>query len=113
MRKIKKGDQVIVVAGKDKGRVGVILSVIQSGIKVLVEGANLVKRHTRGNPSQQKAGGIIEKEAPLHISNIAIFNNATGKRDRVGFKFLEDGRKVRIFKSTGEVIDLKATAGRT
>lgn len=111
MRKIKKGDQVVVIAGRDKGRVGSILSVICDGLKVMVEGANLVKRHTKGNPSQQKAGGIIEKEAPIHVSNVAILNAATGKPDRVGFKFLEDGRKVRFFKSTGEVIDLKQTVG--
>lgn len=111
MRKIKKGDQVVLIAGRDKGRVGVILSVIQSGFKVTVEGANLVKRHTKGNPSLQKPGGIIEKEAPVNISNVAIFNKATGKADRVGFKVLEDGRKVRFFKSTGEVIDLKETVG--
>lgn len=83
---------------------GVVMSVIQDGLKVIVEGANLVKRHTRGNPQQQKPGGIIEKEAPINISNVAILNKVTQKADRVGFKFLEDGQKVRIYKSTGEVI---------
>jgi large subunit ribosomal protein L24 len=111
MRKIKKGDEVIVQAGKDKGRRGVVLSVLRSkgmhadAMKLLVEGVNLIKRHTKGNPQQEKPGGIIEKEASIAISNVAIFNQATGKADRVGFKVLEDGRKIRFFKSTGEAVD--------
>lgn len=107
MRKIKKGDTVIVIKGKDRGRQGVVSKVVsKSGLalKVLVEGINMIKRHVK--PTQQKAGGIIDRESPLAISNVAIFNAATGKADRVGFKMLEDGRKARIFKSTGEVIDL-------
>jgi large subunit ribosomal protein L24 len=111
MRKIKKGDSVTVIAGKDKGRVGVILQMVQDGNKVLVEGANLVKKHVKGNPNQDKPGGIIQKEAPIHISNVAIYNDATGKRDRVNFKLGEDGRKIRIFKSTGKTIDVNKTAG--
>lgn len=104
MRKIKKGDLVIVIAGKDKGRQGVVLSVVKKGIRVIVEGVNIIKRHTRGNPSTQTPGGIIQKEASIAISNVALFNKATGKADRVGFKILEDGRKVRFYKSTKEVV---------
>lgn len=106
MRKIKKGDVVIVIAGKDKGRQGTVKAMVKEGFRVIVDGVNLVKRHVRGNPQQQKAGGIIEQEASIAVSNVAIFNQATGKADRVGFKVLEDGRKVRIFKSTEEVVDL-------
>ena len=105
MNKIRKGDQVIVIAGKDKGKRGVVTRV-RDDDRVVVEGVNVVKRHTRGNPTLGTAGGIVEKEAPLHVSNIAIFNPVTSKADRVGFKVLEDGRKVRIFKSNEEVIDL-------
>ncbi len=104
MRKIKKGDSVVVIAGKDKGRKGTVLSVVKDGLRVIVEGVNMVKRHTRGNPQQQVAGGIISREASIAISNVALFNQATGKADRVGFKILEDGRKVRIYKSTQEVV---------
>jgi large subunit ribosomal protein L24 len=109
MRKIKKGDAVMIMAGRDRGRQGRVLSVLKSktryadAIRLLVEGINLIKKHTK--PQQDKAGGIIEKEAPIAISNVAIFNAATGKVDRVGFKVLEDGRKVRVYKSTGEVVD--------
>lgn len=106
MRKIKKGDDVYIRTGKDSGRRGNVISVINEGMKVVVEGINVVKRHTRANPSKERAGGIIEKEAPIDISKVAIWNSATNKPDRVGFKFLGDGQKVRIFKSTGEVIDL-------
>lgn len=112
MSKIKKGDTVIVTAGKDKGRKGVVLGLVKQNAhhssvqKVRVEGVNLVKRHTKPNPALENPGGIVEKEAPIDISNIAIFNAATGKKDRVGFKMLEDGRKVRVFKSTGEVVDI-------
>ena len=106
MRKIKKGDLVLVIAGKDKGRQGSVLAVVQKGLKVVVEGVNIVKRHLKGNPQLGKPGGIQEKEAALHISNVAILNQATGKADRVKIKFLEDGSKVRIFKSTSEVVDV-------
>lgn len=104
MRKIKKGDLVIVMVGKDKGRRGVVLSVVKPGNRVIVEGVNMIKRHTRGNPQQQIPGGIVSREASVAISNVALFNQATGKADRVGFKILEDGRKVRIYKSTQEVV---------
>ena len=105
MRKIKKGDQVIVLAGKDKGKQGNILRVVDDA-KVVVENINLVKKHSKGNPMKGEPGGIVDKEMPLDISNVAIVNPVSGKADRVGFKMLDDGRKVRIFKSDGEVVDV-------
>jgi large subunit ribosomal protein L24 len=104
MRKIRKGDNVIVIAGRDKGRKGAVLSVLDDS-KVLVENVNRVKRHTKGNPQAGRNGGIIEKEAPLHLSKVALFNPGTQKADRVGFKRLADGKRVRFFKSNGETID--------
>lgn len=105
MRKIKRGDEVIVVAGKDKGKRGTILRVLVNE-RVVVENVNMVKRHTKANPQRGEAGGILDKEMPIHVSNVALFNPATSKGDRVGFKRLEDGRKVRVFKSNGEVVDI-------
>jgi large subunit ribosomal protein L24 len=105
MNKIRKGDQVQVITGKDKGKRGVVTRV-RSDERVVVEGVNLIKRHTKPNPTLGTPGGIVERENPVHISNIAIFNPVTSKPDRVGFKTLEDGRKVRIFKSTKEVVDI-------
>ncbi len=105
MRKLKKGDDVIVLTGKDKGKRGTVMSV-RDDDRVLVQNVNMVKRHTRGNPNRGVAGGIIEKEAPVHVSNVALFNHVTRKADRVGIKTLEDGRKVRFFKSNGEVVDV-------
>jgi large subunit ribosomal protein L24 len=105
MRKIKKGDDVIVIAGRDKGKRGNVTRVVDAE-RVVVDGINMVKRHTKPNPNVGQAGGIIEKEASIHVSNVAIFNTATGKADRVGFRTLEDGRKVRYFKSNKEVIDV-------
>ncbi|MDP2762094.1 MAG: 50S ribosomal protein L24 [Sideroxyarcus sp.] len=102
MRKIKKNDDVIVITGKDKGNRGSVLNVTDSF--VLVSGINKVKKHQKPNPMKGTAGGIIEIEKPIHISNIAIYNAATKKADRVGVKLLEDGRKVRVFKSSDEVI---------
>ena len=102
MRKIKKDDEVIVITGKDKGKRGKVRKLL--GERVLVAGVNMVKKHQRANPQAGVAGGIIEKEAAIQISNIAIFNPNTSNADRVGFK-VEDGKKVRIFKSSGEVID--------
>jgi len=104
MRKIRKGDTVVVTTGKDKGKRGEVLRVIDAE-HVLVEGANKVKKHQRPNPMKGMTGGIIDKEMPLHVSNVAIFNPGTQKPDRVGIRVLEDGRKVRFFKSNGEVID--------
>jgi large subunit ribosomal protein L24 len=104
MNKIKKGDQVIINTGKDKGKTGTVLSILDSG-HVVIEGLNLVKKHAKPNPMKGVAGGIISKEMPLAISNVALFNSATQKGDRVGFKTLEDGRKIRVFKSNGEAVD--------
>ena len=104
MQKIKKDDQVIVIAGKDKGKTGVITRIRDDG-RVYVSGVNMIKRHTKGNPQQGQPGGIIEKEAPLQASNVAIYNSSANKADKVGIKILEDGKKVRIFKSSGEQID--------
>jgi large subunit ribosomal protein L24 len=104
MRKIKKGDEVIVTTGKDKGKRGAVLRVVD-GDHVVVEGANVVKKHQRPNPMKGQTGGIVDKEMPLHVSNVAIFNPATKKGDRVGSKVLDDGRRVRVFKSNGEMID--------
>jgi large subunit ribosomal protein L24 len=105
MRKIKKGDDVIVIAGRDKGKRGAVLTV-RDDDRVVVQNINMIKRHTKGNPNRGAAGGIIEKEAPLHVSNVALFNPANGKGDRVGIKVLENGKKVRQFKSNGEVVDI-------
>lgn len=104
MNKIRKGDQVIVTAGKDKGKRGTVLNVLETG-HVVVEGANMVKKHAKPNPMRGIVGGIISKEMPLDISNVALYNPATQKGERVGFKLLDDGRKVRVFKSSGEVVD--------
>ncbi len=104
MNKIRKGDEVILNTGKDKGKRGTVLRVLESG-QVLVEGVNMVKKHAKPNPMKGITGGIINKEMPIDISNIALFNAATQKGERVGFKTLEDGRKVRVFKSSGEVVD--------
>ena len=106
MNKIKKGDEVIVTAGKDKGRRGTVLRVIDEDDRVLVEGINLVKKHQKPNPNMGMQGGIVEKEMPLDRSNVMLFNPATGKGDRIGIKVLEDGRKVRFFKSDNEVVDV-------
>ena len=106
MNKIKKGDEVVVLAGKDKGKRGVVLRMIEERDRVIVENVNMVKRHTKGNPMQGTAGGIIEKEMPIHISNIAAWNPVSNKGDRIGFKNLEDGRKVRVFRSNDEVVDV-------
>lgn len=105
MQKLKKGDDIIVIAGKDKGKRGTVTRVILEDNRVLVEGVNMVKKHQKPNPAMGVPGGIVEKEMPLHVSNVAIFNPASGKADRVGVKILDDGRKVRIFKSNNEVID--------
>ena len=110
MKKIRKGDQVIVTTGKDKGKRGTVLRVFESG-KVLIEGVNRVKKHQRPNPMKGQTGGIIDKEMPIDLSNVMLVNPATGKGDRVGFKFLEAqggaaARKVRFFKSNGEVVDV-------
>lgn len=104
MRKIKREDEIVVLTGKDKGKRGKVVKVLDDN-RVLVAGVNIIKKHQKPNPQRNEQGGIQEREAPIQVSNVAIFNNATSKADRVGFKILEDGRKVRIYKSTGEVID--------
>ncbi|HPT49923.1 MAG TPA: 50S ribosomal protein L24 [Accumulibacter sp.] len=103
MKKIRKGDDVVVIAGKDKGRRGAVLRRVDAEY-VLVEGVNRVKKHVKPNPVKGVAGGIVEKEMPLHVSNVALYNPDARKADRVGVKVLEDGRKVRFFKSNGEVL---------
>lgn len=105
MRRIRKGDDVVVLAGKDKGKRGNILRVLVND-KVIIENVNVVKRHTKANPQRNVAGGIVQKEMPIHVSNIALFNPVTKKADRVGTRLLEDGRKVRVFKSNKEVVDI-------
>jgi large subunit ribosomal protein L24 len=104
MKKIRKGDTVVLISGRDKGRRGAVIEVLADD-RVRVEGLNMSKKHQRPNPQAGQAGGIIEREAPLHISNVMIYNPATQKGDRVGFKSLENGRKVRVFKSNKEVVD--------
>ena len=106
MKKIRKGDMVILIAGRDKGRKGAVIEVLADD-RLRVEGLNMSKKHQKPNPQMGVQGGIIETEAPLHVSNVMIFNSATQKGDRVGFKSLENGRKVRLFKSNKEMVDAK------
>ena len=101
--RIKKGDQVVVIAGKDKGKRGDVVRV--DGDRVIVSNVNIIKRHTKPNPQAGVAGGVVEREASIHISNVNVVNPATGKGERVGFKVLEDGRKIRVFRSSGEALD--------
>jgi|TARA_B100001750_G_scaffold30451_1_gene20695 large subunit ribosomal protein L24 len=105
LKKIKKGDDVIVLSGKDKGRTGQVLNVLKNS-KVVVENMNIVKKHQKGNPNTGQESGIIEKEMPIHMSNIMLLNPITNKGDKVGIKKLEDGTKVRFFKSNNEVVDI-------
>ena len=104
--KIHKGDQVVVLTGKDKSKRGTVLRVLRDAGKIIVENINMSKRHTKGNPQKGTAGGIIEKEMPIAVSNVAIWNPVSSKPDRIGYKNLEDGKKVRYFKSNNEVIDI-------
>jgi len=104
MSKIHKGDQVVLNTGKDKGKRGTVLSILDSG-HVVVEGLNVAKKHAKPNPMKGITGGIINKEMPIDISNVALFNSVTKKADRVGYKVLKDGKKVRVFKSNGEAVD--------
>ncbi len=105
MNKIVKGDEVVVLTGKDRNKRGIVLRVLRNE-KLVVENINVVKKHTKPNPQAGVPGGIMEKEMPIHVSNVALFNLVTGKADRVGFRTLEDGRKVRFFKSNDEVVDI-------
>lgn len=104
MQRVKKGDNVIVIAGRSKGQTGQVLKVLSDG-RLLVDGVNIVKKHVKPNPQIDEKGGIQSKEAPIHASNVMLYNSATGKGERVGFKVLEDGKKVRVFKSNGETVD--------
>jgi large subunit ribosomal protein L24 len=105
MRKIKVGDDVMVIAGKDKGKRGTVLRVVDAD-HVVVENVNVAKKHQKPNPNRGISGGIMDKEMPLHVSNVGLYNPSRGGADRVGFKILGDGRKVRVFKSDGEVVDV-------
>lgn len=105
MRKLRKNDQVIVISGRDKGKRGRLIEIGDKG-KVLVEGVNVVKRHQKPNPSKNIAGGIVERTASISISNVAIFNPITSKCDRIGFRLLADGRKVRFYKATNDIVDV-------
>jgi large subunit ribosomal protein L24 len=104
MRKIKKGDDVVIIAGKDKGKRGTVLRMVDADL-VVIEGVNKVKKHERPNPNKGTTGGIVEMEKPIQMSNVAIYNPATQKADRVGIRILEDKRKVRYFKSSGQLLD--------
>ena len=104
MNRIRKGDRVIVTTGRDKGRQGTVIRVTDDE-HVVIENVNMVKKHQKPNPQRNTQGGIVQKEAPLHVSNVALYNPLTKKGDRVGYKKLDDGRKVRVFKSNGEVVD--------
>ncbi|VAW91095.1 LSU ribosomal protein L24p (L26e) [hydrothermal vent metagenome] len=106
MNKMRKGDDVIVLTGKDKGKRGTVTRVIVENNKVVIENINVAKKHQKPNPASGTPGGIVEVEMPMQASNVAVYNSATGKADRIGFKTLEDGRKVRYFKSNGEVVDV-------
>ena len=103
MDKIRKGDEVIVIAGKDKGKRGAVLQRVDAE-HLVIDGVNRVKKHVKPNPVKGVVGGVIDKDMPLHISNVSLFNPSTKKADRVGFRVLEDGKKVRVFKSNGEVV---------
>jgi large subunit ribosomal protein L24 len=105
MNKIRKGDDVIVLSGRDKGKRGTVLKMLADG-RALVNDVNIVKKHVKPNPNKGETGGIIEKEAPIQLSNLAVYNPRSKKGDRIGFRFLEDGTKVRFFKSDGEVVDV-------
>ncbi|NKN32147.1 50S ribosomal protein L24 [Marichromatium bheemlicum] len=105
MQKIKKGDDVTVITGKDKGKRGTVLRVVDAE-HVIVENVNIARKHQKPNPQAGEPGGIVDKPMPMHVSNVALYNPQTGGPDRVGFKILEDGRKVRVFKSNGEVVDV-------
>lgn len=104
MRKIKRDDEVIVIAGRDKGKRGKVVKVLADD-RLIVSGIHMIKKHQKPNPQMGVAGGIVEKEAPIQVSNVAIYNSTTSKADRVGFKILEDGKKIRVFKSNGEAVD--------
>lgn len=104
MKRIKKGDEVIVIAGRSKGTRGTVLETLKDG-RLLVDNVNMIKKHVKADPNNEEPGGIISKEAPIQVSNVMLFNNATGKGDKVSFKYLENGKKIRVFRSSGEAVD--------
>lgn len=106
MNRIKKGDEIIVITGKDKGRRGTVIRVNEEDDRVLIEGINIVKKHQKPNPNAGVQGGIVDEEREIHLSNVMLYNSVTDKGDRIGIKTLEDGRKVRFFKSSNEVVDI-------
>lgn len=106
MNKIKKGDEVVVIAGKDKGKRGTVTAVLQKGAQLLIENINMVKKHVKANPNANERGGIVLKNLPIDSSNVMLFDTTTGKGSRVGIRVLEDGSRVRYFKSTNEVVDV-------
>lgn len=108
MRKIKKGDEVLVIAGKDKGKKGQVLSVVDDGNKLIVEGINMAKKHVKGNPNANQPGGIIPKAMPIHRSNVMVYDAAAKKGSRVGIRVLKDGQRVRYFKGSDQLVDVKA-----
>ena len=104
MKRIKKGDEVIVIAGRSKGTRGSVLEVLKDG-RLLVDNVNMIKKHVKADPNNEEPGGIISKEAPIQVSNVMLYNSATGKGDKVSFKYLDDGKKIRVFRSNGEAVD--------
>jgi len=108
MKKIKKGDEVIVIAGKDKGKRGIVLAVVRKGEGLLVEGINLVKKHVKANPQANQQGGIVTKAMPIHRSNVMVFDPAKEKGSRVGIRILKDGERVRYFKASDQLIEVKS-----
>jgi large subunit ribosomal protein L24 len=107
MNKIKKGDEVIVITGKDKGKRGTVLSLVDAGERLLVEGINMVKKHVKGNPNEGKQGGIVSKSMPIHRSNVMVYDQTTQKGSRVGIRELKDGKLVRFLKSSDQLVDVK------
>ena len=105
MLKIKKNDEIVVLTGRDKGRRGEVLRVMKDGKRLMVSGINMMKKHVRANPNAGERGGIVDKEAPIKVSNVAIWNDEDSRADRVGFRIEEDGKKVRVYKSSGKVIE--------
>lgn len=107
MKKIKKGDEVIVIAGKDKGKRGTVLSIVEKGMKLLIEGINIAKKHVKANPNAGERGGVISKPMPIHVSNVMIYDPTKQKGSRVGIRELKDGQRVRYFKASDQLVDVK------
>lgn len=107
MNKIKKGDEVVVIAGKDKGKRGIVLAVLEKGQKLLIDGVNLVKKHVKPNPNINEKGGITDKAMPIHRSNVMVYDSAKGKGSKIGIRILKDGQRVRYYKSSNELVEVK------